>query len=674
MPQTLCSMASSQNAIYPENYKSSLNTAWDAIKTKLDGNPNQPQTITIPKPTIDTTQCLMYTQDDMDYINNQKINYIKSNYPNASFANTEPTNSSNTPSITSHPVQFSVDPNINDSLHLDDMIQAENSRLDAKEQSYQNMQFGKKRVLELNQNFQERTSFFNGILFVLFMTFILTVICLYLGNTFPDYGFIFSGMMFLILISGVGYAVYLYLSFLKRNPMNFDEIQYLKSPSEIKADNASKKTEKTGDDLLNTSYINTTYCTGPECCDTKDMKWDAGNNICVDNGPNYIYGMTTPGTISGSVGTTSPSSSTPSSSTPSSSTPSSSTPSSSTPSDTTPSSSSTPSSSTPSDTTPPSTTATPPSTTAKPKKIPIPDLNKKDVYLDKTERNFVINVKHKNKFTLSILHVATVTYISKNTVDFYLDSANDPKVINADYFIYFEKDANNEPIPIPFRFSDFKSSVVVEVPNSENLTDYDPVKKIDYKTPGIKLTNISDSTINYYCYQSIENRPPKLIQGDEFISIVGANIKVSNADNFIVDTNGKSKGGLNLEFISFDGVSFNCVLNVNVLFIAKVISYHDSTNYKINGQAIEITPFMNNVENPPIVFTFNMNQIGSDTFTNMIQVENFESSLPSIQINQYKIYPTLKNKSSAEISTYQPKPSDSPFLEYKNFTNNLFSL
>ena len=522
---------------------------------------------------------------------------------------------------------------------LDDMIQAENSRLDAKEQSYQNMQFGKQRVLQLNQNFQERTSFFNWILFVLFLTFIFTVICLYLGNTFPDYGFIFSGMMFLIIISGVGYAIYLYLSFLKRNPMNFDEIQYQKSPSEIKADNESKRTSKTGDDLLDNSYKNTTYCTGPECCDMKNMTWDAGNNICLDNGPNFIYGMTTPGSISGNVVTT-------------------------------PLSSSTSTDTTPSTTTIPPTTTPIPTTTAKPKYRPRPDLKRRDVYLDKTERNLVINVVHKNKFTLSILHVATATYKSNDTVNFYLDSGN---VTDLSGSISFEKDENNIPIEIPFRFSDFRCKVVINIPESESetLKVYDnPIKKIDYQTPGIQIIDISNSNIRYYCYQSYLNAPPKLIDGDEFITTVGANLKVSDPLNFIVDTNGQTEGGFNLQFTSMDGITFNSTF-YNILFTAKVISYHNSPNYKINGQAIEITPIIDKIEQTPIVFTYNGNSKGSENFTNMNPVE---SSLPFIQINQYKIYPTLKNKSSQENSTYQPKPSDTPFLEYKNFTNNLFSL
>ena len=359
-----------ENAKYPGSYLESLNIEWEKIKNNYR-DPSQP--ITIPTPNYNESEKLVINQEYVDMYNKEWLRRVGKQLA--------PLNSNAPNIIPDHPQE------------LNDMIQAENARLDAKEQSYQNMQFGKQRVLQLNQNFQERTSFFNWILFVLFLTFILTVIFLYLGNTFPDYGFIFSGMMVLIIISGVGYAVYLYISFLKRNPMNFDEIQYLKSPSEIKADNESKITAKTGVDLLNTSNTNTsaTYCTGPECCDTKDMTWDAGNNICVDNGPNYIYG-TMPGTTS--YGTT-PSGTTSSGTTPSDTTPPGITYSGTTPPGTT-YSGTTYSGTTPPGTTPGSIlgnantdateniTTPPPTTTAIPKSLPRPNLREGDIYLDKT--------------------------------------------------------------------------------------------------------------------------------------------------------------------------------------------------------------------------------------------------------------------------------------------------
>ena len=60
--------------------------------------------------------------------------------------------------------------NVSGQNQAQDIIDAENARIDAKEQSYQNMQFGKKRVLELNTNFQNRTTAFNWIVMIFFIT------------------------------------------------------------------------------------------------------------------------------------------------------------------------------------------------------------------------------------------------------------------------------------------------------------------------------------------------------------------------------------------------------------------------------------------------------------------------------------------------------------------------
>ena len=201
------------------------------------------------------------------------------------------------------------------------------------------------------------------------------------------------------------------------------------------------------------------------------------------------------------------------------------------------------------------------------------------------------------------------------------------------------------------------------------LTNYNPIKEVTYTTPGIKLKYLNSDDEIYCCYKSISNAPPKLIDGDNFISTAGATINVLDPLNFVVDSNGQTTGGRKLSFTSMDGIIFNSSYSTDMLFTAKLISYHDVKTYKINGQAIEITMSVNNIETNPIIFIFNKND-KYESFTNMNPVEN----LPVIQINQYKIYPTLKNKSSQEISTYQPNPSDSPFLDYKKIANNLFSL
>ena len=67
-----------------------------------------------------------------------------------------------------------------------DIVAAENARIQEKEQSLQNLQFGKKRILDLNKNFQERTTAFNWIFIVIFSTLAFMILLFY----FP--GFLFK--------------------------------------------------------------------------------------------------------------------------------------------------------------------------------------------------------------------------------------------------------------------------------------------------------------------------------------------------------------------------------------------------------------------------------------------------------------------------------------------------
>ena len=53
---------------------------------------------------------------------------------------------------------------------VQDILNAENERLNEKEQAYENLKFGQQRVLELNRNFQERTAAFNWIIVAFFIT------------------------------------------------------------------------------------------------------------------------------------------------------------------------------------------------------------------------------------------------------------------------------------------------------------------------------------------------------------------------------------------------------------------------------------------------------------------------------------------------------------------------
>ena len=125
----------------------------------------------------------------------------------------------------------------------EDIVNAENARINEKYQSLQNLQFGKQRILELNKNFQERTTAFNLIIITFFITLAIIIFLLFLGKMFYGMEDIINTIIFIVLFSGVGYCIYLSVSFIKRDPADFEKIMYspnnnnvtTKSPNEAAA-------------------------------------------------------------------------------------------------------------------------------------------------------------------------------------------------------------------------------------------------------------------------------------------------------------------------------------------------------------------------------------------------------------------------------------------------------
>lgn len=108
----------------------------------------------------------------------------------------------------------------------EDIVDAENARINEKYQSLQNLQFGKQRILELNKNFQERTTAFNLIIITFFITLAIIILLLFLGKMFYGMEDIINTIIFIVLFSGVGYCIYLSVSFIKRDPADFEKIMY----------------------------------------------------------------------------------------------------------------------------------------------------------------------------------------------------------------------------------------------------------------------------------------------------------------------------------------------------------------------------------------------------------------------------------------------------------------
>jgi hypothetical protein len=121
---------------------------------------------------------------------------------------------------------------------IQDIINAESIRLNEKEQSFNNLQFGKQRVLELNKNFQERTTAFNWIFTVFFSTLAFMILLFYLNTVIYGIDIFVNVAAFAVGVLGLGYTVLLFGDFNKRDPSDFDKIMY-QPPGTISADQAA---------------------------------------------------------------------------------------------------------------------------------------------------------------------------------------------------------------------------------------------------------------------------------------------------------------------------------------------------------------------------------------------------------------------------------------------------
>ena len=94
-----------------------------------------------------------------------------------------------------------------------DIVAAENARIQEKEQSLQNLQFGKKRVLDLNKNFQERKTAFNWIFIVIFSTLAFMILLFYLNTVIYGIEFFTNIAAFVVGVLGFGYSIFLFADY-----------------------------------------------------------------------------------------------------------------------------------------------------------------------------------------------------------------------------------------------------------------------------------------------------------------------------------------------------------------------------------------------------------------------------------------------------------------------------
>ena len=534
---------------------------------------------------------------------------------------------------------------------LSDMIDAEKARIEAKEQSYQNMEFGKQRVLELNQNFQERTTFFNWILFVFFFSIILSSTCFYLNTAYPDYELIFSVLGGLILVGGLGYDCYLYIDFLNRNPIKFDEIVY--SPP-TNATNMATDTEQVED-------------AAERCNAQPGMIWDISNSTCVTM--DSYYGNYKCGNVigSGNVQTGSGNVQIGSSSTFNFNS----------------SSNSTFNEQGGTNDTTPSPTTTTPAPTTTPNPIDVPKLKADQIFLGKRKRN-VVYVKNAKHIVFSILHKKNVHFVSNDNINFKTKDT-DPKyskliatvVIDGPDGIMGQK-INNQGIMITNTVNGkkkyyYRSKYPPKLLKGDVFLSDSGVmiEVIHHNEFHLKLTSTSDK---YDVFQSNDG---------EFFKDVRNNDTIENNAKVIVH----GPIGEDRNEIYGQGIRIHDVKNNKRYIFYFSENKNDESAYNSNVDMTMTTDTL--FPTTPTIFTTTLEPIPTTTTTTLspipttilepttttetneeAELENFETysdnhldKIPYIFINQYKVYPSLKSKGK----NYQSAQKELPFVNYKNF-------
>jgi len=495
---------------------------------------------------------------------------------------------------------------------VQEIIDAENARLDAKEQSYQNMQFGKQRILQMNQNYQERTTFFNQMLFCVFITLTLTVFLIYINKLFPGFSSLITiAIIIVISVGGIIFA-YLYSIFNSRKITNFDEIEYgqkIQPPTSV---NQAANASLTKAPLVNQSGH---VCMGPDCCHGIDVVWDAGNNVCTTDFSGSVVGNVIGNVDIGNVDIGN---------------------------------------------------------------VAVGNVDIGNVDIGNVDIGNVVNNNYSclgnTSLPMNIIDIPTIPKLISGQIFLGPYGRNLIQVEDSKTFIYTDIHIENKV---------FTSLDGVNFINSSDSTEtatvviYGPQGPMGQKINGQGVM-ISDSSGNTYFYFS--KNPPLLLTGDVFLSDSGVVLTVVNPNEFTLQTTTTSP--ILRIYKAVDGVNFiDIENNTNTATIVT----HGPTGVmgeQILGQAVllgEGVYFYYNRNNNSKTDNVNTSSItlppsyapASTTLDTDINsgIETFEGIKP-VQINQYTIYPTLKNKKNDE--KYKSIQEDMPYSEYKT-SSDLFS-
>lgn len=188
---------------------------------------------------------------------------------------TAPTTTRPTPTPTANSVYSAIN----------QVLQTEDTRLNAKESSIEKAKTSKQRLISMNDNYSKRMQEYIKMIMVAIVSLLLFLGMLLLKNKIPGVPEgLFLVLAIIIISAGAIYCIIIYKNMMNRDPTNFDEINPA-SPvvlSQAEIDRALAASNANGD---LTGSLGLGGCIGPSCCDTtayngNKTEWDPETKKC----------------------------------------------------------------------------------------------------------------------------------------------------------------------------------------------------------------------------------------------------------------------------------------------------------------------------------------------------------------------------------------------------------
>lgn len=165
-----------------------------------------------------------------------------------------------------------------------EIVDTELNRLEQKKANVDTALEGQKRMVELNDSYREKYSYYTRVLVIVVVFLLLYIIISVISSYLPDVPeSLFDVIYFILGVLLVFIIFFLYLDYSNRDNMDFKKLNY--GPPNIPASATQIKEQQRNaskiGDLLGT--INVTGCIADQCC-SDGTKWDSGNSVCIRDG------------------------------------------------------------------------------------------------------------------------------------------------------------------------------------------------------------------------------------------------------------------------------------------------------------------------------------------------------------------------------------------------------